>query len=41
MEFSLGFNSELKAYIVGAKVEASLEAKLTWRADAAAPASQE
>ena len=33
MEFGLGFNSELKAYIVGAKVEASLKVKLTWRAD--------
>lgn len=35
MEFGLGFNSELKVYIVGAKAEASLKVKLTWKADGA------
>lgn len=33
MEFGLGFNSELKVYIVGAKAEASLKVKLTWKAE--------
>jgi len=32
LEFGLGFNSELKVYIVGAKAEASLKVKLTWQA---------
>ncbi|HNS02387.1 MAG TPA: CU044_2847 family protein [Anaerolineae bacterium] len=37
MEFGLGFNSEMKIYIVGAKAEASLKVKLAWKADGAAP----
>ena len=41
MEFGLGFNSELKVYIVGAKAEASLKVKLAWKADGAAQTSQE
>ncbi|MBE2234114.1 MAG: hypothetical protein IAE85_11515 [Anaerolinea sp.] len=41
MEFGLGFNSELKIYIVGAKAEASLKVKLAWKADGALAASQE
>lgn len=35
MEFGLGFNSELKVYVVGAKAEASLKVKLTWKGDGA------
>lgn len=31
MEFGLGFNSEMKIYIVGAKAEASLKVKLAWK----------
>lgn len=38
MEFGLGFNSEMKIYIVGAKAEASLKVKLAWKADGAAAA---
>ena len=30
MEFGLGFNTELKVYVVGGKAEASLKVKLTW-----------
>ena len=30
MEFGLGFNTQLKVYVVGAKTEASLKIKLTW-----------
>ena len=41
MEFGLGFNSEMKIYIVGAKAEASLKVKLAWKADGAASASEE
>lgn len=34
MEFGLGFNTELKVYVVGGKAEASLKIKLSWeRAD--------
>lgn len=36
MEFGLGFNSELKVYVVGAKAEASLKVKLTWKSDGVA-----
>jgi len=35
MEFGLGFNSEMKIYVVGAKAEASLKVKLAWKADGA------
>ena len=31
MEFGLGFNTEMKVYVVGAKAEASLKVKLTWK----------
>ena len=41
MEFGLGFNSEMKIYVVGAKAEASLKVKLTWRADGAPAAAKE
>jgi hypothetical protein len=41
MEFGLGFNSEMKIYIVGAKAEASLKVKLAWKAGGAASAPEE
>lgn len=31
IEFGLGFNTELKIYVVGAKAEGSLRVKLAWK----------
>lgn len=36
VEFGLGFNTELQVYVVGAKADASLHVKLTWKANTSA-----
>jgi hypothetical protein len=36
VEFGLGFNTELQVYVVGAKADASLHVKLTWKPDESA-----